>query len=166
MSSIKENRKGRPAFAACAWILFVFIACSGAGSRAGAYDEPVEKKIFEMPSYTTVGGRTVKAVRMGYETYGKLNPRGDNAILIPPYYTGTSHAAGKYTPDDRSLGYWDSIIGPGRPLDTDRFFVISFDGLANPNTKDGMTVSSVPCRLTAAPSMFSRLELGQRCHVH
>ena len=69
---------------------------------------------------------------------------GDNAILITPFFGGTSHAAGKYKADDRFPGYWDSIIGPGRPLDTNRFFVISVDGLANPNIKDGITVTSGP----------------------
>lgn len=149
MYDMREIRKGRSGYAVSAsvWVLLVCIACAGAGSKAVAYDGPVEKKVFEMPSYTTVGGATVKALKMGYETYGKLNARGDNAILIPPFYTGTSHAAGKYKPDDPSPGYWDAIIGPGKPLDTDRFFVISFDGLANPYTKDGMTVSSGPASI-------------------
>lgn len=129
------------------WLVFLASASQGLGSMAVAYDGLVEKKVFEIPSYTTMGERTIKRVKMGYETYGKLNPDGDNAILLTPFYGGTSHAAGKYKADDSSPGYWDSIIGPGRPLDTHRFYIISFDGLANPNIKDGMTVSSGPASI-------------------
>ena len=79
-----------------------------------AYDGPVEKKVFTLPSYTTVGGKTLKDVRVGYETYGKLNAAGDNAIFVPHFFSATSHAAGKYTPADAAAGYWDPIIGAGR----------------------------------------------------
>jgi homoserine O-acetyltransferase len=144
MHDIGAIRRRCLLYAAYVWMLFLAIAYSGAGSAAFAYDELVEKRVFEVPSYTTVGNRTIKEVRMGYETYGKLNPAGDNAILITPFFGGTSHAAGKYKADDRFPGYWDSIIGPGRPLDTNRFFIISVDGLANPNIKDGTTVASGP----------------------
>jgi hypothetical protein len=44
---------------------------------AAAYDGPVEKRVFSLPSYTTVGGKTIKGVKVGYETYGKLNAAGD-----------------------------------------------------------------------------------------
>src|SRR5262245_35551046 len=86
--------------------------------RVSAYDGPVEKKVFTLPSYTTVAGKTIKNVRVGYETYGKLNAAGDNAIFIPHFFSGTSHAAGKYQPGDAAPGYWDPIIGSGRPIDT------------------------------------------------
>lgn len=128
---------------ACAWILCLTMICQA----CFAYDELVEKKVFEMPSYTTVGGRSVKMVKMGYETYGKLNPEGDNAILIAPFFGGTSHIAGKYKADDPSPGLWDGLIGPGRPVDTNKFFVISVDGLANPNIKDGTTITTGPASI-------------------
>lgn len=128
----------------CAWILLLAIACLGPCLAVFAYDELVEKKVFEMPSYTTVGNRTIKMVTMGYETFGKLGPNGDNVILITPFFGGTSHAAGKYRADDPSLGYWDSLIGPDRPLDTNKFFVISVDGLANPDIKENTTVTTGP----------------------
>ena len=111
---------------------------------ATAYDGPVEKKVFTMPSYTTVEGKTLKNVRVGYETYGKLNERGDNAIFIPHFFTGTSHAAGKYKPSDAAAGYWDPIIGSGKPIDTDKYFVISADALANLNTKDPNVTTTGP----------------------
>lgn len=104
----------------------------------------VEKKVFAMPSYTTLGGRTIRDVRIGFETYGKLNARGDNAILIAHYFSGTSHAAGRYAPEDEEPGYWDAIIGPGKAIDTDRYFVVSADTLANVNTGDPNMVTTGP----------------------
>ena len=109
-----------------------------------AYDGPVEKKVFTLPSYTTVGGRTIKDVRVGYETYGKLNAAGDNAVFVPHFFSATSHAAGKYASTDAAAGYWDPIIGAGRPIDTDKYFVISADALANLNTKDPNVTTTGP----------------------
>jgi homoserine O-acetyltransferase/O-succinyltransferase len=110
----------------------------------GAYDGPVEKKTFAMPSYTTVGGQTIKNVRVGYETYGTLNGVRDNVILICHFYSGNSHAAGKYKASDAAPGYWDAIIGAGKPIDTDKFFVVSSDTLANLNVKDPNTITTGP----------------------
>jgi len=117
---------------------------------AAAYDGPVEKKVFTLPSYTTVGGRTLRDVRVGYETYGKLNAAGDNAIFIPHFFSGTSHAAGKYKPTDAAPGYWDPIIGAGKPIDTDKYFVISADALVNLNTKDPNVTTTGPASIDPA----------------
>ena len=103
-----------------------------------------EKRVFSMPSYTTFGGKTIKDVKVGYETYGKLNAAGTNAIFIAHFYSGNSHAAGKYKAADAGSGYWDSIIGPGKPIDTDKFFVISADTLSNLNTKDPNVTTTGP----------------------
>src|SRR3989454_234084 len=113
-----------------------------AAAPAWAYDGIVEKKTFAMPTYTTVGGRTIKNVRVGYETYGALNAAGDNAILVAHFYSGNSHAAGKYAASDAAPGYWDAIIGAGKPVDTDRFFVVSSDTLVNLNVKDPKTITT------------------------
>src|SRR5207244_10046467 len=94
-----------------------------------------EKKFFTLPQYTTQGGKTIKNVRVGYETYGKLSSSGDNAIFIAHFFSGTSHAAGRYKADEKAAGYWDAIIGPGRAIDTDKYFVVSADTLANLNVK-------------------------------
>ncbi|MEO8485841.1 MAG: alpha/beta fold hydrolase [Betaproteobacteria bacterium] len=103
-----------------------------------------------MPSYTTVGGRAIPNLRFGYETYGRLNAAGDNAIFVLNLFTGTSHAAGKYQANDAAPGYWDGIIGSGKPIDTDRFFVISADALANLNTRDPNVVTTGPSTIDAA----------------
>ena len=53
-----------------------------------AYDGPVQKQVFSMSSYTTVGGQPIKNVRVGYETYGALSPGKDNVILIAHFFSG------------------------------------------------------------------------------
>src|SRR5262250_1222304 len=116
-------------------------------TNVAAYDGVVEKKVFALPSYTTVGGKTIKNVRVGYETYGTLNAAGDNAIFIPHFYTGTSHAAGKYAAADAAPGYWDAIVGSGKPIDTDKYFVVSADALVNLNTKDPRVVTTGPATI-------------------
>jgi len=103
-----------------------------------------EKKVFTLAQYTTVGGRTIKNLRIGYESYGSLNAAGDNAILVAHFFTGNSHAAGKYKPEDKAAGYWDAVIGPGKPFDTSKYFVLSADTLVNLNTKDPNTTTTGP----------------------
>jgi len=118
-----------------------------AAQAVPAYEGKVEKKVFTLPSYTTVAGKTIKNVRVGYETYRTLNAAGDNAIFVPHFFTATSHAAGKYQASDAAPGYWDPIIGSGRPIDTDKYFVISADALANLNTKDPNVTTTGPASI-------------------
>jgi len=122
-------------------IAAVFLWSAGA---AWAFDGIVEKKVFELPAYATVGGKTIKNVRLGYETYGTLNAAGDNAIFVAHFYSGNSHAAGRYKAADAAPGYWDPIIGAGKPIDTDRYFVVSADTLTNLNTKDPNVTTTGP----------------------
>ncbi len=70
-------------------------------------------------------GRHLTSVDVAYETYGELNARGDNAVLVCHALTGSAHAAGYSSEDPRSIGWWDSFIGEGKPLDTKKYFVIS-----------------------------------------
>jgi homoserine O-acetyltransferase len=120
---------------------------AAAASATIAQGLVAKKEVFTMPSYTTVGGKTIKNVRVGYETYGRLSPEADNAVFIAHFFSGNSHAAGRYTPEDKTAGYWDAIIGPGKPIDTDRYFVISADALANLNTKDPNTITTGPASI-------------------
>ena len=69
------------------------------------------------------GGQVIGPVDVAYETYGTLSPARDNAVMICHALTGDAHAAGWY-PDAKRPGWWDNLIGPGKPLDTDRFFVV------------------------------------------
>jgi homoserine O-acetyltransferase len=100
-------------------------------ASAFSQDLIVEKKTFEMPSYTTVGGQTIKNVKIGWQAAGTLNADRSNVILITHFFSGTSHAFGKYKADDKAAGYWDSIIGPGKAIDTNKYYVISSDTLVN-----------------------------------
>jgi homoserine O-acetyltransferase/O-succinyltransferase len=68
-------------------------------------------------------GATVAPVEVAYETYGTLDAAAANAVVVCHALTGDAHAAGHHGDPERR-GWWDNIIGPGRPLDTDRFFVI------------------------------------------
>lgn len=70
-------------------------------------------------------GGVLPQVRLAYETWGELNARRDNAILVEHALTGDSHVVGDVGPGHPTPGWWDGLIGPGRPLDTDRFFVIA-----------------------------------------
>ena len=63
-------------------------------------------------------------ITIAYQTYGELNSKKSNAILVFHALSGDSHAAGYNSPDDTKPGWWDTIIGPGKPFDTKKFFVI------------------------------------------
>jgi homoserine O-acetyltransferase len=69
-------------------------------------------------------GRKLYDVNIRYETYGTLSEAKDNAILIAHALTGDAHVCGKYSPEDRKAGWWDNMIGPGKYIDTDKYFVI------------------------------------------
>lgn len=69
-------------------------------------------------------GRALQFATLCYETFGALNRDRSNAILVCHALTGDSHAAGRYAPEDRKPGWWDSVVGPGKALDTEKYFVI------------------------------------------
>jgi homoserine O-acetyltransferase len=107
----------------------------------------VQKKTFRIADFATQSGRRIKEVRVGYETYGQLNASADNAILVCHYFSGNSHCAGRYHPDDPLPGYWDALIGPGKAIDTDRYFVVSSDTLCNVGAKDPMVITTGPASI-------------------
>jgi len=114
------------------------------------YDDVVDKKTFTLPSYVTVGGQTIKDVKVGWESYGSLNVDKSNAILVTHYFSATSHAAGKYRADDKIAGYWDAIIGPGKLLDTNKYFILSSDTLVNLNANDPNVITTGPATVDPA----------------
>ncbi|WHI51043.1 homoserine O-acetyltransferase [Microbulbifer sp. MLAF003] len=74
-------------------------------------------------------GRVLQGYTLVYETYGTLNTDRSNAILICHALSGHHHAAGRHSPDDKRAGWWDHYIGPGKPIDTSKFFVVSLNNL-------------------------------------
>jgi len=72
-----------------------------------------------------------------YETYGKLNSAKSNAVLVCHALSGNHHVAGRYKEDDKYPGWWDNLIGPGKPLDTNRFFVIGLNNLGGCHGSSG-----------------------------
>ncbi|MEJ2646931.1 MAG: homoserine O-acetyltransferase [Sedimentisphaerales bacterium] len=69
-------------------------------------------------------GKTLAPIDVAYETYGRLNEAGDNAILICHALSGNAHVAGRNNQDDKKPGWWDNMVGPGKGIDTDKYFVI------------------------------------------
>lgn len=74
-------------------------------------------------------GRALPAYELVYETYGVLNEERSNAVLICHALSGNHHAAGYHSAADKKPGWWDECIGPGKPIDTNRFYVVSLNNL-------------------------------------
>lgn len=87
-----------------------------------------QKAVFDQP-LTLASGITLQHYELVYETYGELNADRSNAILVCHALSGNHHLAGKYSEADKSAGWWDNMIGPGKPIDTNRFFVIGVNNL-------------------------------------
>jgi len=93
-------------------------------------------------------GTSIRAYDLAFETYGTLNADKSNAVLICHALNASHHVAGVYADQPKSEGWWDSMIGPGKPVDTNRFFVIGVNNLGscfgstgpmhiNPDSADG-----------------------------
>jgi homoserine O-acetyltransferase len=76
-------------------------------------------------------GASISDYTLAYETYGTLNADGSNAVLVCHALNASHHVAGVYEGQARSEGWWDNMVGPGKPVDTDRFFVIGVNNLGS-----------------------------------
>jgi len=85
---------------------------------------------FEQP-LPLQSGASIRAYDLAYETYGTLNADRSNAVLVCHALNASHHVAGVYEGQDKSEGWWDNMIGPGKPVDTDRFFVIGINNLGS-----------------------------------
>jgi homoserine O-acetyltransferase len=83
------------------------------------FDEPLHLR----------SGKVIKSYDLMVETYGELNADKSNAILVCPALSGDHHAAGYHSMTDKKPGWWDVCIGPGKPIDTNHFFVVSLNNL-------------------------------------
>ena len=97
----------------------------------------VKPKIFKCADPIKLScGMTLDNYELIYETYGKLNKNKDNAVLVCHALSGNQHVAGRHKKTDKHPGWWDSLVGPGKPLNTNKFFVI---GVNNFGGNEGST---------------------------
>jgi homoserine O-acetyltransferase len=87
--------------------------------RVAHFDQPLALR----------SGFTLDRYQLSYETYGTLNAEASNAVLVCHALNASHHVAGRYADQPENIGWWDNMIGPGKPLDTDRFFVIGVNNL-------------------------------------
>lgn len=87
--------------------------------------DPVGDRVsLDLPAFSPERGGVLPSVRIAYETWGTLAPDGSNAVLVEHALTGDSHVVGPAGPGHPTPGWWDGLVGPGAPLDTDRLFVV------------------------------------------
>jgi len=103
------------------------------------------------PFHFELGG-SIPVLNLRYETYGHLNAAKDNAILICHALTGDHHCAGVYGMDERKHGWWNFVIGPGKPIDTSRYFVICS------NVVGGCAGSSGPTTINPETGEYYRMD--------
>lgn len=119
-------------------------------------------------------GKTLPGVRMAYETWGRLNEAKDNAVLVLHALTGDSHVEGPVGPDSPTPGWWPGLIGPGRALDTDRYFVVAPNvlggsrGSTGPSSPgpDGRPWGSFFPRVTVRDQVRAEAQLADRLGIH
>ena len=129
------------------------------------FDQPLELECgVVLPTYDLV-----------YESYGKLNREADNAILICHALSGNHHAAGYHSMEDRKPGWWDVAIGPGKPIDTNRFFVVCLNNLGgcdgstgptSPNPENGKPYGPDFPFVTVSDWVNSQARLADRLMIH
>ena len=90
-------------------------------ARTAHFDQPLRLR----------SGTTLSRYDIAYETYGTLNEARSNAVLVCHALNASHHVAGYYAGDERNIGWWDNLVGPGKPLDTNRFFVVGSNYLGS-----------------------------------
>jgi len=113
-----------------------------------ALNQPVQPQLLSTPSPGSVGvvvpqrmrfdaplalrsGASIAGYELVYETYGTLNAERSNAVLVCHALNAGHHVAGTYADAPNDFGWWDNMVGPGKPVDTDRFFVIGVNNLGS-----------------------------------
>jgi len=105
----------------------------------GVVETHIERVVDEQQPLELDCGRKLGPIDVAYETYGRLHDAGDNAVLICHALSGDAHVAGYHSPDDKKPGWWDNLVGPGKGIDTTKYFVICSNVLGG-------------CRGTTGPS--------------
>jgi len=119
-------------------------------------------------------GAVLDAYDLMFETYGTLNAAKSNAVLVCHALNASHHVAGYYAADPKNVGWWDNMIGPGKPLDTDRFFVVGVNNLggcfgstgpASINHKTGKTYGSGFPMVTVEDWVMTQARLADRLGI-
>jgi len=110
--------------------------CSGAGfcfseAHMGSIGHVTPQRMRFTQPLPLRGGGALPAYELVYETYGKLNAQRNNAVLVCHALNASHHVAGTYEGQTKSVGWWDNLVGPGKPLDTQSFFVIGVNNLGS-----------------------------------
>ena len=114
---------------------------SGSPPVTGAWregDDPGRRHFAEIGTLLLECGQELPGVRLAYETWGRLSPEKDNAVLVLHALTGDSHVSGPAAPGHPTPGWWEGLIGPGQAIDTDQWFVVA------PNVLGGCQGSTGP----------------------
>ena len=119
------------ALSACAEMRSAHTNGNGNGANPPDSLDSVLSRTFTVPAFKLESGQVLPELTLAYETYGRLAPDGRNAILVTHGFTSNHHAAGKYAVTDQTVGWWDGLIGPGKAIDTDRYFVVSSNMLGS-----------------------------------
>jgi homoserine O-acetyltransferase len=104
----------------------------GASAVTGRSAGPVvaQRATFDQP-LALACGKTLPQYELAYETYGRLDAERSNAVLVCHALNASHHVAGYYEGDPANVGWWDNMVGPGKPLDTERFFVVGVNNLGS-----------------------------------
>ncbi len=138
---------------------------------------PVEaRRVAFAEPFVFAAGKALPQWELVYETYGRLNAARTNAILVCHALSGHHHVAGWYADNPKNVGWWDNMIGPGKPIDTERFFVVGVNNLGgchgstgpasiNPDTQEpwgaDFPVVTVPDWVRAQAKLADHLGIDQ-----
>jgi homoserine O-acetyltransferase len=136
-------------------------------------DPAGDRRFAAVGSFELEGGGLLPDVTVAYETYGELAADGSNAVLVLHALTGDSHVTGPAGPGHLSAGWWEDMVGPGRPIDTDRWFVVvpnvlgGCQGTTGPSSlaPDGLPWGGRFPRVTTRDQVAVEVELARQLGV-
>ncbi len=137
----------RPLLAALPLVSVVIAAAA----RAADTLDKVEKKVLSIKPFLLESGVVMPEVVIAYETYGTLAPGGRNAVLLTHGYTSSQHMAGRYA-ENGAEGSWDGLVGPGKAIDTEKFFVVASNTLGSSYGSTGPAFLNPATRSPYGPS--------------
>ena len=136
-------------------------------------DPSVARQYVTLGGMVTESGERLDSVTMAYQSWGQLTPQRDNAVLVLHALTGDAHVVGSPGPDQPTPGWWDGLIGPGAPLDTDRYFAIAANvlggcrGSTGPSSAapDGRRYGSRFPRITVRDQVAAEVALADQLGI-